>query len=456
MEFSMLSTVDLGPRYWKFNTSHLTDPSFCEQLNSFWLHWRSQKHCYSSFGAWWDAGKVKLKKTDSRLANGEDVEAFLREAKLELEIYLLKQAKGAQVRAHIQWAEDGKRSTSFFFRQEKTHSSRSIITSISRPDGSFATKSQASQTGGIPGRLSAENICLLKDIVLHANDDVSAAILSLDQEKAFDRVEWSFLTKVLGAMGFGLSFQQWVRLFYTNIGSSVIVNGFISTDFNITHGVRQGCPLSPLLYVLVIEALAITIQKDPEIDWYPLPDGTQQKVCQYADDTMALVTSDHSTTKLFSTFTWYEKTSGAKFNLGKCHGLLIGSWRGRSVFPVDLDWTNEAIVTLGSRISNDSKENWAVPLKKYEDLLISWKQCSLSFRGHTLIVSALGLSLFWYLATFESIPQSLVVKINGLSFPYIWGKKREWLAHTSVMQPIKDGGLGAVDVDKKTMSLHCL
>jgi hypothetical protein len=126
------------------------------------------------------------------------------------------------------------------------------------------------------------------------------------------------------------------------------------------------------------------------------------------------------------------------------------------VFPVDLDWTNEAIVALGSRISNDSNENWDVPLKKYEDLLISWRQRSLSFRGHTLIVNTLGLSLFWYLATFESIPQSLIVKINGLTFPYIWGKKHEWLARTSVIQPTKDGGLGAVDVDKKIMSLHCL
>ncbi|CAB4007823.1 Hypothetical predicted protein [Paramuricea clavata] len=168
MEFSLSSTVDLGPRYWKFNTSHLADPSFCEQINSFWLHWRSQKHCYSSIGAWWDAGKIELKKRirkfskdqahhmktrikslqasvfhlNRRLANGEDVEAFLWEAKFELEVYLLKQAKGAEVRSRIHWAEDGERSTSFFCRQEKTRSSRSIVKSISRPNGSFATTSQ--------------------------------------------------------------------------------------------------------------------------------------------------------------------------------------------------------------------------------------------------------------------------------------------------------------------------
>jgi hypothetical protein len=134
----------------------------------FWLHWHSQKHRCSSIGAWWDAGKIELKKRihkfskdqaqhtkicikslqasvfhlNRRLANGEDVEDFLQQAKFELEDYLLKQAKGAQVRAHIQWTEDGERCTSFFFRQEKTRRSRSIIKSISRPDGSFATTSQ--------------------------------------------------------------------------------------------------------------------------------------------------------------------------------------------------------------------------------------------------------------------------------------------------------------------------
>ncbi|CAB4007822.1 Hypothetical predicted protein [Paramuricea clavata] len=78
---------------------------------------------------------------------------------------------------------------------------------------------------------------------------------------------------------------------------------FQLNSINVTRGVLQDCPLSRLLYVLVIEALAIIIQKYPDIDGYPLPDGTRQKLCQYADDTMALVTSGRSITKPFSTFT---------------------------------------------------------------------------------------------------------------------------------------------------------
>ena len=76
------------------------------------------------------------------------------------------------------------------------------------------------------------------------------AILSLDQEKAFDLVDWSVLRSVLVHMGFGPSFVGWVDLFYAGVQSAVKVNGYLTHFFKLSRGVRQGCPLSPLLYVL--------------------------------------------------------------------------------------------------------------------------------------------------------------------------------------------------------------
>ena len=104
------------------------------------------------------------------------------------------------------------------------------------------------QTCGVPGRFIGENIALLRDIVDYASfSNVPAAILSLDQEKAFDRVDWSFKLATLSKMGFGPSFLHWVHFFYTGVQSCVNVNGF----FVLSRGVRQGCLPSPLLYVLV-------------------------------------------------------------------------------------------------------------------------------------------------------------------------------------------------------------
>lgn len=83
-----------------------------------------------------------------------------------------------------------------------------------------------------------------------------AALVSLDQEKAFDRVNWSFLHATLHSMGFSPSLIGRVDLLYDNVRSSVNVTGHISMSLPLSRVVRQCCPLSPLLSVLVIEVLA--------------------------------------------------------------------------------------------------------------------------------------------------------------------------------------------------------
>ena len=128
------------------------------------------------------------------------------------------------------------------------------------------------QTCGVPGRFIGENVAYLRDVVDYVSQvGVSCAILSLDQEKAFDRVDWSFMRATLSSMGFGPSFIGWIDLFYCGSQSAVNVNGHISPYFSLSRGVRQGCPLSPLLYVMVAEVLACNIRSHPDISGLSLP-----------------------------------------------------------------------------------------------------------------------------------------------------------------------------------------
>ena len=83
--------------------------------------------------------------------------------------------------------------------------------------------------------------------MLSSRTGVPLAILSLDQEKAFDRVDWGFMRATLGRMGLKYSFLRWVSLFYTQVQSAFIVNGHISPFLSLSRGVRQGCPLSTFL-----------------------------------------------------------------------------------------------------------------------------------------------------------------------------------------------------------------
>ena len=86
------------------------------------------------------------------------------------------------------------------------------------------------------------------------------------------------MLKVLERMNFGPSFRAWVRLLYHNIFSCVLVNGHTSNAFAVTRGVRQGCPLSPLLYIIVAETIACAINKDNNIDGFRLMNGESIKV----------------------------------------------------------------------------------------------------------------------------------------------------------------------------------
>jgi hypothetical protein len=207
---------------------------------------------------------------------------------------------------------------------------------------------------------------------------------------------------------------------------------------------------------LVAETISCAVQKDPTVDGFDLPDGQRVKLFQYADDTSVFVHSDHALLSLFSLFERYEKASGAKLNIAKSHGLLFGSWRDRVHMPIPLNWCNDAITVLGCRLSNDNQVDWNSLVEHFAGQLLLWKQRQLSFCGRAMIANTLGLSIFWYQATLFDIPKTVVFRINKSMFPFMWDKKREWMARSSVTQSLAQGGLGVVDVERKLLSLRAV
>ena len=130
------------------------------------------------------------------------------------------------------------------------------------------------QTCSVAGRSILDNAHLLRNVQDYVDQkNLGAAFVSLDQQKAFDRVHWGYLRQVLENFGFGPNFRRWVEILYTDINSAVLCNGNISQTFSLTRGVRQGCPLSPLLYILSLEPLGCAIRSDPKIHGIKLPGG---------------------------------------------------------------------------------------------------------------------------------------------------------------------------------------
>lgn len=117
------------------------------------------------------------------------------------------------------------------------------------------------------------------------NDGEGGIVLNVDLNKAFDRVEHDFLFKTLEKYGFSYRFIDWVNLLYSKAKSCVKVNGVLTDLFTLERSVRQGCPLSALLYSISVEPLATLVKTDNQIKSIKFPNGKISLIHQYTDDT---------------------------------------------------------------------------------------------------------------------------------------------------------------------------
>lgn len=122
------------------------------------------------------------------------------------------------------------------------------------------------QTGFIQNRSPFDNVRRFFNIIHASETDSSPTIaVSLDTEKAFDRVEWHYLFEVMNRMNFGPTFCKLVKMLYRCPMAQIQTNKDISSKITLSRSTRQGCGLSPLLLALAIEPLAVAIRSHPLI-----------------------------------------------------------------------------------------------------------------------------------------------------------------------------------------------
>ena len=209
----------------------------------------------------------------------------------------------------------------------------------------------SNQTGFIKGRYIGENIRLISEVLDYVNEsNIPALMFFSDFEKAFDSIDHDFIYKTLNHFNFGKYIIQWTRLFYTDAKSCILNNGHMTDFFNIQRGVRQGCPLSPYLFIICIELLSYSISTNINIKGINF-EGNEIKSSLFADDaTFMLDGSKQSFEALINTMDNFSNVSGLKLNSLKCNVLRSGSLKNTNISYLKdkkFQWSSEKAIALG-------------------------------------------------------------------------------------------------------------
>lgn len=312
------------------------------------------------------------------------------------------------------------------------------------------------QTCAVPGRSIIDSCHLVRDVLDYCNArDMPGVFLSLDQEKAFDRVSHEYLLRALRAFGMGEGFISWIGALYHDISSCVIANHFVSAPFPVTRSVRQGCSLSPLLYVLCLEPVLIKIRNDREIKGFKLPGRKEeQKTTAFADDSNFFLADEKSTRRVIGWFEHFGKGSGAKLNKRKSKGHFFGKWKNRSDHPFGIAWADK-IKVFGIWFGNISLgEIWTPVYRKICKTLDLYKGRVMSLYGRAVVVNVMVLSKLWYMASVLCVPERLIELIEREVFKFFWSSKNEMINRGTMFLPKCKGGIGVTNIRFKIICLQ--
>uniref|UniRef100_A0A803JDF7 Reverse transcriptase domain-containing protein n=1 Tax=Xenopus tropicalis TaxID=8364 RepID=A0A803JDF7_XENTR len=325
-----------------------------------------------------------------------------------------------------------------------------------------STLVEPDQTGFMPAKSTHFNLRrLFLNLQLPHENKGSRIIVSLDTAKAFDSIEWPYLWEVITRMGFGPSFVKWLKLLYSAPKAVVKVNGILSTPFHLTRGTRQGCPLSPLLFALAIEPMAIQVRHSQQIKGF-IYKTIEEKISLYADDTLLYLADPYNS---FDTVLEIIKS------FGTFSGLQI-NWEKSIIFPLDDQVPVMADPECTLKIANTFKylgitihkepaqfftHNLHPLQNKFEDTLKFWTKLPLTLIGRINICKMIFLPKFLYQFTNTPchIPKKALLEIDRTQSAFIWGNKSPTLSRSTLNAPQEQLGLASPNYELYYLAAQC-
>lgn len=318
------------------------------------------------------------------------------------------------------------------------------------------------QVGFIKGRSSTDNLRRLMHLIwLNAYSTMPVATVSLDAEKAFDRVEWDFLHSALSRFGFGSGFAKWIKIIYSKPKASVLTNGLISPLFDLSRGTRQGCPLSPLLFTIALEPLAVAIRANPAIKGVD-GGGIEHKLMLYADDILFLTSDPHkSLPALMNTIDKYSKLSGYQINWTKSEAMPISKHcHPQMLTQYNFRWIPKGMVYLGIKLTSEIGEmtalNFEPLLQNIKTSLGKWGKLNLSLWGKINVIKMVIAPQFNYISMMLPLskPDHIFKQYETIVRDFLWAGRKPRFKWSKMCAPKEKGGLGLPDVRLYSLSFE--
>ncbi|MFS7958360.1 putative RNA-directed DNA polymerase [Helianthus anomalus] len=284
-----------------------------------------------------------------------------------------------------------------------------------------------------------------------------AFLFKIDFAKAYDNVNWNFVLSIMAQLGFPQRWCLWIYGILSSARSAVLVNGSPTFEFGCSKGMRQGDPISPFLFIIVMEAFTSMIRRASRVGalrGIVLPNnGPVLTHLLYADDCVLMGEWARNNVKnVVLLLRCFYLCSGLKINMSKSSIFGIGVENGdveamASILKCKVGETPFAHlgIMVGAKMSR--VVNWKFVFDLFEARLSLWKASMLSIGGRVTLIKAVLESIpNYYLSLFKA-PASVLNGLEAIIKRFLWGgddryRKLHWVAWDRVTTPIDMGGLG--------------
>ncbi len=285
------------------------------------------------------------------------------------------------------------------------------------------------QTAFIKGRHIMDNFFCAHFLVHHFHSSKTpAAVLKIDFERAFDQVNWAFLKEVLVARGFGDRWIQWIDSLLNSASAAVILNGVPGKPFALNRGLRQGDPLSPLLFIICMDVLYRMIQRATDEGF--LPRMGVGECCfhtlQFADDILIFFDGTSRSAAIIKLILdGFSNSSGLKINYDKS-----------SITPIHLPWAQTLSLGnvfacppqdfplryLGLPLSprKPRKTDFLPLIEKLDGRLAGWKRLTLSRGGRLVLLNSVLTGIPSYYSSAFRLPTWVSNYLEKLRRGFFW------------------------------------